>query len=280
MLFLFSFSDDFSGKSPWFFSYSWMVEEGQKPVFIPIDTNFMILYISSCIGFSRRSANPGGVFTAPLQKRNSRHITLPKIPVSMMEDIFILIEESNTVDDMKAFSGLMKRIEILLESERSICLIGWTTDNRFLDFDYLLNISFPQEWVDLYTTEGYHRIDPILEQPFQRFSPQLWSETYSRSPGLDQGFLCRSRDFKLFNGITHCMRYPQGNIGSLFSFSKESGEISVILGISERTVKFHVTNILIKLDATTRTQAMVIALKTGILHDDPVPWQTSGPPVR
>jgi LuxR family transcriptional regulator, quorum-sensing system regulator CviR len=46
---------------------------------------------------------------------------------------------------------------------------------------------------------------------------------------------------------------------------KSTWDISTILGISERTVKFHVGNILQKLDATTRTHAVAIALEQGLV---------------
>jgi DNA-binding CsgD family transcriptional regulator len=46
---------------------------------------------------------------------------------------------------------------------------------------------------------------------------------------------------------------------------KSTWDISTILGISERTVKFHIGNILQKLDATTRTHAVAIALEQGLV---------------
>ncbi len=46
---------------------------------------------------------------------------------------------------------------------------------------------------------------------------------------------------------------------------KSTWDISVILGISERTVKFHVGNIMQKLDATTRAHAVAIALEQGLV---------------
>lgn len=47
---------------------------------------------------------------------------------------------------------------------------------------------------------------------------------------------------------------------------KGTWEISVILGISERTVKFHVGVILRKLNATNRTHAVAIAISTRLMH--------------
>lgn len=46
---------------------------------------------------------------------------------------------------------------------------------------------------------------------------------------------------------------------------KSNWEISIILNISERTVKFHVSNILKKLDTVSRTHAVAIALNIGLI---------------
>jgi DNA-binding CsgD family transcriptional regulator len=45
---------------------------------------------------------------------------------------------------------------------------------------------------------------------------------------------------------------------------KSSWEISVILNISERTVNFHVGNIMQKLNAVSRTHAVAIYIEKGI----------------
>jgi DNA-binding CsgD family transcriptional regulator len=47
---------------------------------------------------------------------------------------------------------------------------------------------------------------------------------------------------------------------------KTNWEISRILCISERTVKFHVQNSLAKLGASTRSHAIAIALKRGFIE--------------
>jgi len=48
---------------------------------------------------------------------------------------------------------------------------------------------------------------------------------------------------------------------------KSNWEVSRILGISDRTVKFHVTSIMRKLNAVTRTQAVAIAMELGIMEE-------------
>ena len=46
---------------------------------------------------------------------------------------------------------------------------------------------------------------------------------------------------------------------------KSNWEIAKILAITERTVKFHLSNIYIKLDVTNRSQAIVKAIENSIL---------------
>lgn len=49
---------------------------------------------------------------------------------------------------------------------------------------------------------------------------------------------------------------------------KSTWDISIILGISERTVKFHVGNLMRKLDAVNRTHAVARAMELGIIRLD------------
>jgi DNA-binding CsgD family transcriptional regulator len=53
---------------------------------------------------------------------------------------------------------------------------------------------------------------------------------------------------------------------------KSTWDIAVILGISERTVKFHVRNIMQKLDVVSRAQAVAVALENGLsIPSSPLP---------
>lgn len=49
---------------------------------------------------------------------------------------------------------------------------------------------------------------------------------------------------------------------------KGNWEIAKLLGITERTVKFHVGNIMKKLDAVNRAQAVVVATQTGLIEEE------------
>lgn len=49
---------------------------------------------------------------------------------------------------------------------------------------------------------------------------------------------------------------------------KSSWEISAILNIGESTVNFHITNIMQKLNAVSRTQAVAVAIEQGLINSE------------
>ena len=65
------------------------------------------------------------------------------------------------------------------------------------------------------------------------------------------------------NGIPLSMREKE--VLKWLKMGKSSWDISIILAISERTVNFHITNIMNKLDAMTRTQAVAISIEKGLI---------------
>jgi DNA-binding NarL/FixJ family response regulator len=52
----------------------------------------------------------------------------------------------------------------------------------------------------------------------------------------------------------------------LLAQGKQNKEIATALTISERTVKFHISSILAKLEAGNRTEAVTIALQKGLVE--------------
>lgn len=65
------------------------------------------------------------------------------------------------------------------------------------------------------------------------------------------------------NGSSLSMREKE--VLKWLKMGKISWDISIILGITERTVNFHITNIMNKLDAMTRTQAVAISIEKGLI---------------
>lgn len=230
-----------------------------------------------------------------------------------------LIHSSLACTEEKDFRELMGGLGSLISYDSATCVFTRLGSSGIKEPYEVVNINYPEEWVELYVERKYHQVDPIIKENFTRFSLQHWSETYaSYKPPKD--FLCLAEDFGLRDGYTHGARNFNLTEGSLFSFSgnhlehnsrseaiiklvvphlhqviarivehrrldkdialtvrekevlkwigqgKSTWDISVILGISERTVKFHVRNIMQKLDVVSRAQAVAVAVEQGMIY--------------
>ncbi len=75
------------------------------------------------------------------------------------------------------------------------------------------------------------------------------------------------RILNLSNTEKHTMlSHREKEVLEWISNGKSTWEISVLLGVSENTVKFHVKNIFKKLDVISRTQAVAVALEQGLIN--------------
>jgi two-component system, NarL family, response regulator len=77
-------------------------------------------------------------------------------------------------------------------------------------------------------------------------------------PPVSQALTSRTRDSNLSN--------REREVLGLLANGKSNREIAVELGITEATVKCHVSVILMRLNASDRTQAVVAALQRGLIH--------------
>ncbi len=77
-------------------------------------------------------------------------------------------------------------------------------------------------------------------------------------PPVSQALTSRTRDSNLSN--------REREVLGLLANGKSNREIASQLGITEATVKCHVSVILMRLNASDRTQAVVTALQRGLIH--------------
>lgn len=234
-------------------------------------------------------------------------------------DALLLLEVINECagcQDANGANRVLSRLQQLLDVDNAVYGLAKLNSNGNLSSYEILNLSYPQEWLDLYSRSGFHEIDPISKENFSNFELQYWNDTYKKYD-CGEEFIAAAREFDLHNGYACGIRSSKGTEGSLFSIAgkfknhsrdrfilstlgphlhnafysvlssrkkvsfglskrekevlswimvgKSSWDISVILSISERTVKFHVDNIMVKLDAVSRTHAVAIAVSAGVI---------------
>jgi DNA-binding CsgD family transcriptional regulator len=180
-----------------------------------------------------------------------------------------------------------------------------------------LNISYPQQFLDIYQQCGFAPNDPIFNAVFNQPGVNYWADLLNGSE-VDKKLTALVNDFNLIDGYESNIRSQSHNRLGMMSIcgrkversertetimrlmlphihqafarvratsraqgikltgreneilnwvqtGKTSWEISSILKISERTVRFHLANVMKKLDATSRTHAVAVALDLGLI---------------
>ncbi len=235
--------------------------------------------------------------------------------ISLLELIHSSLSCTTEEDLRELITG---RFKYLVPHDAAICVLGQKGSNGKRESYDGINISCPNEWLELYVLKQWHKIDPILKENFVRFRLQYCDDTFKLHPPFGD-LLPIAHDFGLKHGYTHGVKDPRENKGTLFTISGESvkrdkrtelilelfmphlhqtlnrilsqekikvkppltpreievlkwvgqgkstWDISVILRISENTVKFHIKNIMLKLDTSTRTHAVAIAIEQGLI---------------
>lgn len=141
--------------------------------------------------------------------------------------------------------------------------------------------TYPKAWLERYQMQNYGAVDPAILNGLRSSEMVVWSDSL-----FDQSRMLwnEARDWGLCVGATLPIRAPnnllsvlsvardQQNISSFereilqwTADGKSSGEIAIILSISESTVNFHHKNIQKKFDAPNKTLAAAYAAALGLI---------------
>jgi len=210
---------------------------------------------------------------------------------------------------------LTQKMKELVCADMGICVLG---DIKNATITKYLNLNYPKEWEEQYSTEKLYKVDPIIHFNFTYpNTSHFWSEALNFFPEEPyKDFMNMASEFGLNFGLTSNVNKLEMNETTIISFAndmnsfnshhkkildilaphvhqallqvseettskaqnfpaltlrekevlnwikdgKTNWETSVILNISERTVKFHVQNVLSKLDSVSKTQAVAVAM--------------------
>lgn len=235
-----------------------------------------------------------------------------------------LINASLSCSNAEEFEQLIKKMNSLISFDFAMSGLAQLDVSGNIKSFEVVNISFPDQWLEIYLNKKYYKIDPIFKSNFSNFKTQYWPNTYKINAPPSE-LLSLSVDCGLRDGYTSGAKNLKGTEGSLFSIcckssvarksvefhrrvevilthviphlhqalyrltnqsikknrnplstkeievlnwikqGKTSWDISRILGISERTVNFHAANIMQKLDAVSRPQAIANAFQQRLI---------------
>lgn len=234
-----------------------------------------------------------------------------------------LLDWIHTVGQIETESELklyLDHLQSQLPTKHMVITLGRINQHQQLHrVEKVVNVSFPEDWVEHYMSHNYISCDPVLRSVMGQ-GPIHWADKFARAKGQQekqfiqelasigmgngisfsalserQNLVCvlsvsgseigkDSQLTEMLNSLLLHLRQAAGRVANLapaapaamplsqrefdifhwMSHGKTNWEIATILGISERTVKFHVANIIRKLNANNRTHAIVIGLQLGL----------------
>ncbi len=236
---------------------------------------------------------------------------LSKIELLVLLEV---ISDCANCESMETFFTITSKIENLLQFGHIVFLSSKKDFSSTLTSIQEINVSYPAEWTDIYRSQNYIEVDPIIS--LGQTGLLYWKDIYQKIPP-DQEFYSQAKSFGLTNGfsdiissqqmfglmsvagdelinssrsrtilkslaphfhqLVHYLTHKQArdNIPRLTPREREvllwamegksNWEISVILGISQESIKGHIAKILRKLGACNRTHAVAIAMQYNLL---------------
>ena len=104
--------------------------------------------------------------------------------LSKQDTIYLLelINFSIYCKDKKDLIKVINKSIYLISYDFTICALGVMNKSGLLQSYEIINISYPEEWMNLYVTQKYYQVDPIIKTNFTEFKLQYWADTYKKFP--------------------------------------------------------------------------------------------------
>jgi DNA-binding CsgD family transcriptional regulator len=132
----------------------------------------------------------------------------------LLLELIYLSTSCNTEDQYKE---IVQNLKNLIHFDLASSGIGSLTDDNTLKHN-IINVDYPEEWLDVYTQEGHIHTDPIIIENFTQFDLQYWADTYKKySP--DKEFIKQAEDFDLKTGYSCGTRNRRRTDGSIFTIA-------------------------------------------------------------
>jgi len=124
----------------------------------------------------------------------------PLLTINELNELLEIIHSLVGVENIAQFKNIAYSLKELVACENIIFGVPPVNSGESLAVNDL-NINYPQEWVSLYQSNEFWRIDPVVLAAMEQHCPQHWSDIYRKFPP-DKKFLSLAHDFGLKDGCT------------------------------------------------------------------------------
>jgi LuxR family transcriptional regulator, quorum-sensing system regulator CviR len=149
--------------------------------------------------------------------REGLHVVLSRREANALLEIVDAGLRSGSEEDVRR---LVLRLQDLIPFEFALCAFSGTSYSS-TEPHRIINVSYPDSWLQLYMAEQFDRIDPIIAEHRLHFDLQYWSDSYEKHEGPKKFIAC-AEAHGLKAGYSYGLKTEGGNAASLFSFGAKS----------------------------------------------------------
>lgn len=136
-----------------------------------------------------------------------------------LTDVLNFVHDCVSLHPDEVTGSLASRLDSLLPVDGIAAVVAEMDHDGEVQRTHVVNISYPEEWIDIYERRCYAEVDPVVQRHFSRFGLQKWSETFSEATSeTHRSFLEEAESFGLVSGITTGLHSVNNKRASLFSF--------------------------------------------------------------
>lgn len=114
--------------------------------------------------------------------------------------ILDMIYDCVRCDSLDDFKSIIGRMSNLLQSNNIVFLTSRCNDPTASGSIKEINVSYPEEWTDIYRTQNYIKIDPLVSHGLSGLL--YWQDVYKQF-AVDSAFYSQAKSFGLANGYSH-----------------------------------------------------------------------------
>lgn len=139
-----------------------------------------------------------------------------------MVDILSVIQNAIACRSESDVAGVLKTVSAMVSGAYCIGGIGKCKDSQLIEVKSIINVNYPNEWLETYSQKRLYEKDPIILHQSKHSGVQLWTDTYKMyDDGAYSEFITEAANHDIRYGVSGGVFTPHDETASIITFSNK-----------------------------------------------------------